>query len=1633
MSETAHKTPAAPQTATPVTAQAAAAPAQNAPGSGIAEVAPMEDFRYMDTPLASRPAFNRTGLPDDLKRGVEALSGVNLDSVKVHFRSPEPARLHAHAYARGNVIHVAPGQEHHLPHEAWHLAQQALGRVAPTMQLKSDTPVNDDPALEREADRMGAAALRAGRAGAAGTHARLAPPATPAPLARWPAPAARGVVQRTPEAALDLYDPSAPGAAERIAKLKRVLVNAREITGNFPLVSTQSETYAAVQNTLRRYIQAFAPKTESERFIAKWNEGLLAADVAYYASPQAGDEHSVTTVKHEKGFYGGSDTQSYLAEWSARALTEKSSTADRKFAKIVPLILTDAEFSADVKLALKLFFGHTANFQPVDNQGRDFRSVEHGQYYRSSLDPIRSGNSKALKYDAQKFYGKGRDAVPKGSTFQVINQALHGQIIGRGKLPSNIHEADLISDDQDPLVKYAVYKSGAGSHTGSLGLIQNVFRTLQTGTHVGPRFGESEPQPWLEEAAGDRFSPVVPEHQLASGTGLNYHDFLLADRGALVARVAREIENGYAPGKPGWRVVPIQSPTHASLILQLVGKDREALLGERDWRELFIETFNEAAGENKLRTRATHRGSFGFPYPTISSVGGPVRIWPGLTPPDVFRRLILGTLTRLASDTRFQKPLFDASGAPLASSLAPSLSPEANVSLYREALKSAVRYAQDTMRETITVKGPQALVNWVAVRLQRNLTKAQFLLGAKPDGKRDDEQLYLKSVSTLESLMEYSYLLESLNAEALSPDKSAAHDPYSGYLGKTLGLSSSAIKTATFYLDSGIQAIVCANLLASNWTFRGKTGKHAPLETIDLYSYFEYAAIDKTNLLLNPLNRTPKGYLNADSILALLDKLDTRDKEEERKPAIISADLNPVLTSLETKASLVDYRTIFARLAGKPGAKNQRTIPIVDVTNASLAEVAALKLQDGYENFIVVESLSKHQQLGADKFTMGRMSAVGTEAFVAMADKLIQPIQQEAFHRLPAAYRLRMDRVFYGEAGAQQTPFAAALLSSASRYDAFMDLTGFGEAWRKLDKNPDGNPDEIRNRYAAVRATLNDALGQYKQAILEGGQSKLNLEKAFQSLPPSDQRDVQHELDTQLSGKRKDRAIVENPFLAFGAGQTPKAGIANIGNTCYLAAALNLLALSPYTALFTPRIADPKADLREQVHAVLATIQAGNAVGYDDVANLLAGLDHARLLEGPNAFAAGRPLNAQRDPAEVLGYLVDFFGENDPGYRLSQTHTRAIDTRQAAIVPGGNVAAYSQFDDTGKLAPVTASDWLIQLPIAGARTLQQAVSTYLAQEQIDQVSGVYGGKVYTGPGESWTVFGDEAPAVISIQLKRWSYQRGLGVVKDNTPVDMPERLVFNRFVYALQAVIYHQGAQPDEGHYTASTRNQLGGWDYRNDTNVTAQQDFQRDKNKGYLYTYVRQGAAPLPPDAALLDIGQPQAVQQQPDEGPQSGVGGLGRAPSPQGASSDSSGGTRGQPTSSAVYDAADALRGREKRLRSDRLGDRSQDDTEDRSPSPKRSRKAPDKSLTVRRPKKHLREDSSGNRVQEGRKTKSPRRRGAKKPSDELPPAINRKKRPRGEGPRRVAPDGLEADVDRDREIEPSTPKRSKLDETQ
>jgi hypothetical protein len=146
------------------------ASASAAPRSAVDSASPLQARRSVQRVRDQAARLNargaRSGLPAQLQDGIENLSGLPMDDVRVHYGSSRPGPLGAEAFAQGTDIHLAPGKEHHLPHEAWHVAQQKQGRVRATVD-RAGTAINDSPALEHEADVMGARALQAGRTDAA--------------------------------------------------------------------------------------------------------------------------------------------------------------------------------------------------------------------------------------------------------------------------------------------------------------------------------------------------------------------------------------------------------------------------------------------------------------------------------------------------------------------------------------------------------------------------------------------------------------------------------------------------------------------------------------------------------------------------------------------------------------------------------------------------------------------------------------------------------------------------------------------------------------------------------------------------------------------------------------------------------------------------------------------------------------------------------------------------------------------------------------------------------------------------------------------------------------------------------------------------------------------------------------------------------------------------------------------------------------------------------------------------------------------------------------------------------------------------------------------------------------------------
>src|SRR5471030_3551397 len=117
-------------------------------------------------------------LPDSVRHKMEAFFKTDFSSVRV-YQGNQAQSIGAHAFTMGSDIYFAPGQyapdtprgQQLLGHELAHVVQQRSGRVP--LPAGSGMAVVNNPALEAEADRLGARAA----AYAAPLQAKAAAPA----------------------------------------------------------------------------------------------------------------------------------------------------------------------------------------------------------------------------------------------------------------------------------------------------------------------------------------------------------------------------------------------------------------------------------------------------------------------------------------------------------------------------------------------------------------------------------------------------------------------------------------------------------------------------------------------------------------------------------------------------------------------------------------------------------------------------------------------------------------------------------------------------------------------------------------------------------------------------------------------------------------------------------------------------------------------------------------------------------------------------------------------------------------------------------------------------------------------------------------------------------------------------------------------------------------------------------------------------------------------------------------------------------------------------------------------------------------------------------------------------------------
>lgn len=136
---------------------------ENIPGLGTQPAQMKENGSGVnaETPSISGSSL-QSKLPDNVQSKMENSFGTSFADVAIHQNDSSAANMGALAYTQGNNVHFAPGEfnpnstegQELLGHELAHVVQQRQGRVTPTTQGKGMS-VNNDSALENEADTMG--------------------------------------------------------------------------------------------------------------------------------------------------------------------------------------------------------------------------------------------------------------------------------------------------------------------------------------------------------------------------------------------------------------------------------------------------------------------------------------------------------------------------------------------------------------------------------------------------------------------------------------------------------------------------------------------------------------------------------------------------------------------------------------------------------------------------------------------------------------------------------------------------------------------------------------------------------------------------------------------------------------------------------------------------------------------------------------------------------------------------------------------------------------------------------------------------------------------------------------------------------------------------------------------------------------------------------------------------------------------------------------------------------------------------------------------------------------------------------------------------------------------------------------
>eukprot|EP00002_Diphylleia_rotans_P000525 TRINITY_DN10279_c0_g4_i1.p1 TRINITY_DN10279_c0_g4~~TRINITY_DN10279_c0_g4_i1.p1 ORF type:complete len:796 (+),score=172.05 TRINITY_DN10279_c0_g4_i1:50-2437(+) len=308
-------------------------------------------------------------------------------------------------------------------------------------------------------------------------------------------------------------------------------------------------------------------------------------------------------------------------------------------------------------------------------------------------------------------------------------------------------------------------------------------------------------------------------------------------------------------------------------------------------------------------------------------------------------------------------------------------------------------------------------------------------------------------------------------------------------------------------------------------------------------------------------------------------------------------------------------------------------------------------------------------------------------------------------------------------------------------------------------------------------------------------------------------------------------------------------GVKNMGNTCYLSAALQCLAYTPPIANYVQSREHSRSCRATgfcyfcQVEQTLLAMM-GEASGAVSPNQLIAGLQMVA-----KAFRLGQP----EDVHEYLRFAIDLLHRNCLQGLHQKVEPKIAQTSFISQVFGGYMQQIIECQKCSFRSFSYPFFMDISLELKGNPTLCDAIGKHFKPEMLKDDNAYYCPSCRSNTDSLKKTSIQYGPNVLMIHLKRSDFGPGR-LSKLDKMIAFPENLSLDQYIldkhtpisYGLYAVISHTGSEPDSGHFVTFAKNSNQVW-YKFDDSIVSQVSLSTVlAQKPYILLYSKTSAAPM-------------------------------------------------------------------------------------------------------------------------------------------------------------------------------------------